>query len=48
MTILAFLFAFAHEPRVAVLPRVPSISRPDEETGNRHARRRDAKRARAR
>jgi hypothetical protein len=41
---LAVTLCLAFQPSVGVLPEVPSISNPHEQRGNRHARRRDAKR----
>lgn len=44
---LAVVLCLAAHPYAGVLPNIPSISNPSEERGNRHARRRDAKRAQA-
>jgi hypothetical protein len=43
---LAIMLCLAAQPAVGVLPSVPAITNPFEERGNRHARRRDAKRSR--
>jgi hypothetical protein len=44
---LAVMLCLAAQPVQGVLPTVPLIGNPFEERGNRHARRRDARRERA-
>lgn len=44
---LGLIACLCAQPQIGVLPSVPSISNPWEAQGNRHARRRDAKRSRA-
>jgi hypothetical protein len=44
--VFGIALCLAVNPVTGVMPSVPSISNPSEEQGNRHARRRDAKRLR--
>lgn len=44
--VLGLIMCLAASPSMGVLPELPAISNPFEERGNRHARRRDAKRIR--
>lgn len=45
--VLGLVLCLCAQPQMGVLPMVPSLTNPHEERGNRHARRRDAKRDRA-
>jgi hypothetical protein len=45
--VLAIMACLCAAPHAGVMPDVPVIGNPFEERGNRHARRRDAKRSRS-
>lgn len=47
LLVLGIMACLAAQPYQGVLPEIPSMANPAEEQGNRHARRRDAKRSRS-
>ncbi|MET3925952.1 hypothetical protein [Devosia sp. 2618] len=47
LLIFGLVCCLAAQPHQGVMPEVPSMQNPAEERGNRHARRRDAKRSRS-
>lgn len=45
--VLGLVACLCAQPHTGVMPSVPSVGNPSEVQGNRHARRRDAKRERS-